>query len=403
MKVLHILYQSLPQVSGSSIRSRDTLMSLQEIGINTIAITSPFQRSLNNEKQDIIDGVVYIRTSKNVNVDNFGERKSILKKISRFFSIIPFGIKLYKHVKEERPDILHAHAMFYCALPTIIVGKIFKIPVVYEFRSLWMFDKNNDNKKSLISNFWLNVETFLLKKSDYVIFLNENLKRYFTKHSRLLGNSIVINNAINTTYINQLKGKNKFERQSRDLVFGYIGTITAYEGIDFMIESFQELNREGESFKLIIYGKGDEEEKIKKLINQYKGENNIEFRGSIPPENVVEAYAEIDVIVNPRIENEVTNSVTPLKPLEAMAYEKLFVGSDVGGILEIVNKDTGIVFKAGDKIDFKKNIKHVANMSIAENETIIKNALNYVEKNKSWKQNAIKYKDIYLSLLNKNK
>ena len=172
MKVLHILYQSLPQVSGSSIRSRDTLMSLQEIGINAIAITSPFQRSLNNEKQDIIDGVVYIRTSKNVNVDNFGERKSILKKISRFFSIIPFGIKLYKHVKEERPDILHAHAMFYCALPTIIVGKIFKIPVVYEFRSLWMFDKNNDNKKSLISNFWLNVETFLLKKSDYVIFLN---------------------------------------------------------------------------------------------------------------------------------------------------------------------------------------------------------------------------------------
>ncbi len=43
-----------------------------------------------------------------------------------------------KIIELEEPDILHAHAMFFCALPAILLGKKYKIPVVYEVRSLWM-------------------------------------------------------------------------------------------------------------------------------------------------------------------------------------------------------------------------------------------------------------------------
>lgn len=399
MKVLHVLYQSLPQVSGSSIRSRDILMSLQEIGVDVTAFTSPFQRSISHGGKDIINGVEYIRTSKFENKDDFGTKKSIFERIFRFFSIIPFGIKLYKYVKEEKPNIIHAHAMFYCAIPSIIVGKIFRIPVVYEFRSLWMYDKGNDDQKFFTSNLWLKLETYLLKKSDYIIFLNERLKSFFVNKSSFFENSEVINNAINTTYINHLKSKIQSKKNPDEMVFGYIGTITAYEGLDFMIESFQELNNKGFQFKLIIYGKGDQEEKVKELIEQNSA--NIEFRGPILPENVYEAYADIDAIVNPRIKSEVTDSVTPLKPLEGMAYEKLFIGSDVGGILEIVKPNvTGIIFKAGDKNDFKETLKLVVKMSNEDKNRLKFNALNYVEKNKSWIQNAKIYKGIYLSLIN---
>ena len=46
MKVLHVLYQSLPQVSGSSIRSRDIMLSQKEVGIEVLAITAPFQNCI---------------------------------------------------------------------------------------------------------------------------------------------------------------------------------------------------------------------------------------------------------------------------------------------------------------------------------------------------------------------
>ena len=50
MKVLHILYQSLPNISGSSVRSRDILNNQLKIGIKPIVITSPFQNPKTNGK-----------------------------------------------------------------------------------------------------------------------------------------------------------------------------------------------------------------------------------------------------------------------------------------------------------------------------------------------------------------
>jgi glycosyltransferase involved in cell wall biosynthesis len=45
-----------------------------------------------------------------------------------------------------------------------------------------------------------------------------------------------------------------------------------------------------------------------------------------------------------------TELVTPLKPLEAMAQGRLLVASDVGGHRELIeNGKTGILFRAGDR------------------------------------------------------
>ena len=68
MKVLHILYQSLPNISGSSIRSRDVLNNQIKIGLEPIVITSPFQNSKRDgDSVEKIDGVKYYRTFSNNN------------------------------------------------------------------------------------------------------------------------------------------------------------------------------------------------------------------------------------------------------------------------------------------------------------------------------------------------
>ena len=73
----------------------------------------------------------------------------------------------------------------------------------------------------------------------------------------------------------------------------------------------------------------------------------IEFRGRFSQAEITEVYSEVDIVINPRRKSFLTNSVTPLKPLEAMGYQKLIMASDIGGMREIIkNNKTGLLFKS---------------------------------------------------------
>ena len=401
MKVLHVLYQSLPQVSGSSIRSRDIMLSQKEVGIEVLAITAPFQNSISKKGLDIIDDITYIRTSQNTKNSITDLRKGVLQRIYRVFSILIFSQKLFSTIKKEKPDVLHAHAMFFCAIPSLVLGKVFNIPVVYEFRSLWMYQKTNSRNKGFINKkieiFLIHVEIFCLKKAAHAVILNENLKEFiFSKTNKPFKNTI-INNAVNTSLIEKLKA-NKVSKKEDEMVFGYIGTLTAYEGLEFLIQTFQELYDDGFKHKLVIYGKGVNKQSVQDQINARSDINTISYKGTIAPSEVYKAFSEIDVIINPRLNTPLTNSVTPLKPLEAMAYEKLFIGSDVGGIKEIVPQGTGFLFSSENKNDLKKVVKKVASLSPQDRNRQKKEALDFVVSHKSWLQNAAKYKEIYTTL-----
>lgn len=401
MKVLHVLYQSLPQVSGSSIRSRDIMLSQKEVGIEVLAITAPFQNSISKKGLDIIDDITYIRTSQNTKNSITDLRKGVLQRIYRVFSILIFSQKLFSTIKKEKPDLLHAHAMFFCAIPSLVLGKVFNIPVVYEFRSLWMYQKTNSRNKGFINKkieiFLIHVEIFCLKKAAHAVILNENLKEFiFSKTNKPFKNTI-INNAVNTSLIEKLKASiTPISR--KDFVFGYVGTITEYEGLEFLIQTFQELYDDGFKHKLVIYGKGVNKQSVQDQINARSDINTISYKGAIAPSEVYKAFSEIDVIINPRLNTPKTNSVTPLKPLEAMAYEKLFIGSDVRGIKEIVPQGTGFLFSSENRNDLKKVVKKVASLSPQDRDSHKKEALAFVVSHKSWLQNAAKYKEIYTSL-----
>lgn len=401
MKVLHVLYQSLPQVSGSSIRSRDIMLSQKEVGIEVLAITAPFQNSISKKGIDIINDIKYIRTSRNTKNSITDLRKGVLQRIYRVFSILIFSQKLFNTIKKEKPDVLHAHAMFFCALPSLVMGKVFNIPVVYEFRSLWMYQKTNSRNKGFINKkieiFLIHIEIFCLKKAAHAVILNENLKEFIFSKTRYTFKNTIINNAVNTSLIKVLKASiTPISR--KDFVFGYVGTITEYEGLEFLIQAFQELYDDGFKYKLIIYGKGVNKQSIQEQINTRSDINTISYKGAIAPSEVYKAFSEIDVIINPRLNTPKTNSVTPLKPLEAMAYEKLFIGSDVRGIKEIVPQGTGFLFSSENKDDLKKVVKKVASLSPQDKNRYKKGALAFVVSQKSWLQNAKKYKEIYTSL-----
>lgn len=377
-------------------------MSQKDIGLDVVAITSGFQAGIDRANEDIIDGIRYIRTSSRKETLISDSNQGIVHQLKKFLSIFSFSFHLLKTVNKEKPDVIHAHAMFFCGIPAIIIGKLKKIPVVYEFRSLWMFQKKEAAKTKtnrFIEKFLLSLESFTLRKSDAAVFLNEDLKEYFVKKNDFFRNSYVINNAVNLGYIKNLLQQNDISDSRDSLVFGYIGTLTAYEGLEFLVETFQELYKEGVKNKLLIFGDGISKSKIVNQIKKYPEIDTIHYLGSMKPQNIPEAFSQVDVIINPRLDNDVTQSVTPLKPLEAMAYRKLFIGSDVGGIAALVKDDyNGFLFKAEDKADLKATILKVVHLKDSEIVEILNRAVDFVEKEKSWRKNASEYKRIYHSL-----
>ena len=186
------------------------------------------------------------------------------------------------------------------------------------------------------------------------------------------------------------------KKKNKDLVFGYIGTLSPLEGLDLLIKVFNQLHADGLTNKLIFYGDGIERKNLELLAL-----NNplIQFKGSFLPSQVSQVYSNVDIVVNPRISNLLTNSVTPLKPLEAMAYRKLVIASDVDGMHELIkNEKTGFLFKAESESALKKIIIDV--LKNKKINVVIDNAYNEILENRNWQINSLKYTKIYNDLIN---
>jgi len=390
MKVLHILYQSLPNISGSSIRSRDILNNQLKVGIEPIVITSPFQNPKTNGKSvEEIDGIKYYRTFSNNNELVNENKSSIFLQIKKFFRVISFTFKVYRIAKKEQVDVIHAHAMFFCVIAGKSTSIILNKPLIYEVRSLWeeRFKKNNIFNYLIFSLITF-LETFCMFLADHIIVINQNLKtelqnRFILKKRKIT----VVENAVDLDRI--ITSKNT----RNELVFGYIGTLSPIEGLDLLIKAFNNLNL---SNKLLIFGGGIELKNLKKLS---ASNNNIIFKGKISSSEIIKAYNQIDIIVNPRKSSYLTNSVTPLKTIEAMAYKKLVLASDVGGIKELIKDGkTGILFKSGSTNRLEKALKEIL-VSNDLNE-IIDNAYDYIHKQRNWYYNAKLYDKLYCDLKN---
>ena len=131
MKVLHLLYQSLPNVQGSSIRSHQILKYQKKVGIDVFAITSPFQNSTNTEdKTEIFDGVEYIRSYLSGDYEFLKKRKDIWKRFNKIIPIIHFYRQASNIMKKENIDIIHGHSTFFCGIAGILLSKKFKSPFV---------------------------------------------------------------------------------------------------------------------------------------------------------------------------------------------------------------------------------------------------------------------------------
>jgi glycosyltransferase involved in cell wall biosynthesis len=106
-------------------------------------------------------------------------------------------------------------------------------------------------------------------------------------------------------------------------------------------------------------------------------------------------YDLIDILVYPRLSMRLTNLVTPLKPLEAMAQGRLLIASDVGGHRELIQDGVnGFLFPAGNAAALADKVLEV----LAHPETwaaVKAGGRRFVESERNWRRSVARYRSVY--------
>jgi glycosyltransferase involved in cell wall biosynthesis len=110
-------------------------------------------------------------------------------------------------------------------------------------------------------------------------------------------------------------------------------------------------------------------------------------------------YDLVDVLTYPRHSMRLTELVTPLKPLEAMAQGRVLVASDVGGHKELIRHgETGMLFKAGSSDALAQAV--VDMLAARERWPAMREAgRRFVEEQRNWTASVANYHSAYTHLL----
>jgi glycosyltransferase involved in cell wall biosynthesis len=149
---------------------------------------------------------------------------------------------------------------------------------------------------------------------------------------------------------------------------------------------------------LLLVGGGPQESALKAQVKALGLEQVVVFTGRVPHHEVARYYDLVDVLAYPRHSMRLTELVTPLKPLEAMAQGKLFVASDVGGHRELVEHGkTGVLFPADDASALANALLDLLNRSESWG-ALRQQGRYFVESVRNWRNSVARYRPVYESL-----
>jgi len=392
IRILHVLDHSLPLHSGYTFRTLALLREQRAMGWQTIQLTTPKHGS-GGPLEERVDGWDFHRTP--------GGKGSGLLSQMRLTAT-----RLMQVIAATRPDVIHAHSPVLNVLPSLWVGRRSNLPVVYEVRAFWedaAVDHGTTVEGSLRYRASRLLESLALGRVDQVTTICEGLRRDIAARGIPAERITVIPNAVDVGLFRFGGEPDADLRRSLGLegatVIGFAGSFYGYEGLSLLIEAARQMLPRYPWLRVLLVGGGAQEAQLRAQTAAAGLDRQVIFTGRVPHSEVQRYYELIDVLVYPRLPIRLTELVTPLKPLEAMAQGRMLVASDVGGHRELIRHgETGFLFRAGDVSALAAAIDDV----LAKRESwpqICLQARRFVERERTWAGSAAQYRKVYRQAL----
>jgi glycosyltransferase involved in cell wall biosynthesis/SAM-dependent methyltransferase len=361
-RIGYVAHNSLPYVTvGYTTRTQGFADGMLRSGQDLVVITRPgfplnVVRGLNASNvplAEVIEGVPYRR---------------ILEPVDR--RELPFDYVrlaadgLEKTFVAEGVQTVIAASNYVCALPAIIAARRLGLPSVYEVRGFWEISgKSRDPAFGDTADFKSRVamETMAACAADRVLTLTAGMRNELIRRGVGPERIFLAPNGFRPTMLEKQTDpqavRARLNIPENCPVIGYIGSITPYEGLEDLTTACVGLYGRGIDFRLLIVGSEKALNNAPAAITQHITRafsaagisDKLIMTGRVPFEEVPSYYSIVDIAPIPRKPFEVSELVSPIKPLEAMAFGTALVVSSVAALTEIVTDGvTGYVFEKGN-------------------------------------------------------
>lgn len=366
-RIAYVLYSSLPFLStGYAIRSQALARALQQAGADVQCITRPGFPW--DERPDIllrpppsgaaqcdhVDTLPYHRIAEPL-FDHWPDYGAYVLAATQ---------ALIRRLRALRPAAVMAASNHACALPALRAARSLGLPMVYDMRGMWELSRAAREPEFLAGPqfcYERSVETAVARQADHVFTLSRPMREAMINRGVLPERITFLPNGCDPQSFGPT-GRGTSLRQRLQIppdvpIIGYAGSIAPHEGLEDLIEAAARIKARGHDFRLVLvgdpHGTGHAGISLEQILADLAARAGVTSRlimmGRIPPSAVPDVMDIFDMVVIPRRSLPVTETVAPLKPVEAMAAGRAVIISSVAGMAGLVrNGETGLIFEAGN-------------------------------------------------------
>jgi PEP-CTERM/exosortase A-associated glycosyltransferase len=406
--VLHVLDHSWPILSGYSIRSRNLISAQCRLGERIIVLTSPLHQLDDAGATEMsVDDVQYLRTP----LTGFIARAALHRRwpLLREYEIVrALQERILQVISSNSVSLVYAHSPALCGLAALRAARKKKLPFIYEIRAFWedaAVDQQRTSTRSLRYRCTRALETYVAENADAVSAIATNMLEELQSRGISREKLFHVPNGVDVERISRVPRDESLVSElnlSEGPVLGYFGSLYRYEGVSWMLRAAAVLRSRGHKFHILIIGRGEDRVAIAQTIRDCDASQYVRCIDAVPHEQISRYYSVVDIVVYPRRKVRLTELVTPLKPLEAMALAKPVLASNVGGIRELVDDErTGLLFRPEDEADFFRQAERLL-ASPGFCQQLGRRGWEFATRERNWAVLAQRYRDLYDFVLRRN-
>lgn len=242
-------------------------------------------------------------------------------------------LAFWRSFRSHRPDVVWGWH-FYTGL--------YALPVVRLARARLVASLRNDAGYLLSNHSWA---PWLIRSSDATVANTSTVFRQLARRGIHPRRSFVLPNSVEPP-------RELVEPSSEVVIIGTCGNLHHRKGLDLFIRASKLLVDEGNDFRFVVAGRGDQTP-LRKLIARLGLESRFEFPGEVECADHVRSY---DLFVLPSRHEGCPNAL-----LEAMAAGIPCIAAGVGGVEEVVDHlETGFVVPPEDPVALAEAIRRMA-------------------------------------------
>jgi len=241
---------------------------------------------------------------------------------------------------------------------------------------------------------WL--DKIILRFFDKIVVVSELLEIELKRAGILRSKIALIHNGIDLNEYSQVTGREEvmkeFNIDKSYRILGTIGRLSEEKGQRYFLEAFAKVAQSHNHIKCIVVGEGPERESLVNLSSRLGIREKVIFTGQ--RKDVRKFYSAFDIFVLPSLREGL-----PLVLLEALAFNKPVIASNVGSISAVINSEqTGILLKSKDVGSLASTIVDLLK-SRKRTEALSCNGRKLVKENFSVTTMAENYRKVYEKLL----